>query len=135
MSSKKEAKQSGGIERRRTRRRPIISTFSLFVVIPRKGPHRLPIHDLSDAGIGFDLDTEGEESGDFNVKEGESLDIHLYLNQSLYLPLSVRIMRLEERNQVRRIGAEFSEEDAGFKAFQAFLQMLDSIVDVVKIEA
>jgi hypothetical protein len=134
MSPKKDDQKSG-MERRRTRRRPILSTFSLFVVVPQKGPHRLMVHDVSDQGIGFDLDTEGEDVASLLPKNGEQLEIHFYLNQSLYLPLSVRIVRLEERNQIRRIGAELSTQDKGFKAFQSFLQLLDNIADVAEIQS
>jgi hypothetical protein len=122
-------------ERRRARRRPVLETFSLFVVIPKKGIHRLAIHDVSDLGIGFDLDTEGESPADFPLTSGNSLDLRLYLNQSLYLPLTVEVVRIEDRNTVRRVGAEFAQRDSGnYKGFLAFLTMLDSVIDVVRIE-
>ena len=126
----------GGIERRRARRRPILNTFSLFVVVPKKGVHRLVIHDVSDLGIGFDLDTEGESQTDFPLTPGEIIDLRLYLNQSLYLPLSVEVVRIEERHLLRRVGAEFSNRSArNHKAFLSFLNMLDEVVDVAKIES
>lgn len=133
MSPKKNA-ASEGIERRRSKRRPILSTFSLFVVLPKKGFHRLMVHDVSDLGIGFDADTEGEETGGFPLKVGEPLDLRLYLNQSLYLPLSVRIVRLEERNTIRRVGAAVDEGDPSFAAFTAFINLLDQVADVARIE-
>jgi hypothetical protein len=135
--SKASSTSGKGIERRKTRRRPILETFSFFCVVPKKGMHRLLIHDVSDQGIGFDLDAEGEEDQTFSLKSGEALDVHLYINQSLYLPLSVKVARIEERNvggRVRRIGAEFSVKDKGYEAFGAFLAMLDSIVDVAQIQ-
>jgi hypothetical protein len=134
-SKKDSAEQTGGIERRRARRRPIIETFSIFCIVPKKGVHRLQIHDLSENGIGFDLDTEGEEPGAFPLKSGDQLDLHFYLNQSLYLPISVRVARIEERNQLRRIGAEFNTKDKGFQAIAAFLKLLDAIVDVAQIQS
>ena len=122
-------------ERRRAKRRPILDTFSIFVVVPRKGVHRLQICDLSDEGIGFELDTEGESYADFNVNTGDSLGVRLYLTQSLYLPLSVEIARLEERGGVRRVGASFSDKNGqSYRAFSSFLKMLDGLVDVVQIE-
>lgn len=135
----------GGAERRRTQRRPIIESFSMFCVVPSKGVHRLQVHDVSDNGIGFDFDTEGEELETFPLKSGEKLTVHLYLNQSLYLPLAVRIVRVEERNQVRRIGAEVlappagaaakSAEASSHTAFLAFLKMLDALADSAHIQA
>jgi hypothetical protein len=133
----KKADTGSGAERRRSRRRPILSTFSLFVVVPQKGIHRLPVHDVSDLGIGFDLDTEGEEPGDFPLRQGEQLSIHFYLNQSLYLPLDVRVARLEDGQGIRRIGAEVltqTKNDPNAAAYQAFLQLLDRIVDVAQIQ-
>ena len=73
-------------ERRRSRRRPILETFSMFCVVPKKGVYRLPgARRESDQGIGFDLDTEGEELHGFSLKLGVSRSrVHFYLNQSLF---------------------------------------------------
>ena len=117
----------------------------MFCVVPKKGIHRLQVHDVSDHGIGFGLDLEGEETIGFSLQSGELLDVHFYLNQSLYLPLSVKVARIEDRNvgdehgsqppaRVRRIGAEFDNKDKGHNAFLAFLQMLDAISEVAQIQ-
>ena len=131
----KKAAKADGAERRRSRRQPILDSFSLFVVVPRKGIHRLPIHDLSAEGIGFDLDTEGESPSDFPVKQGETLEIRLYLNQSLFLTMEAKVMRSQEKNLIRRIGAEFTNRSGkNFKAFQSFLKMLEDIHDAAQID-
>lgn len=123
-------------ERRRSKRRPILDTFSLFCVVPKKGVHRLQVHDLSDLGIGFDLDIEGENFDEFPVKKTENLELHLYLNQSLYLGLPVQVVRLEDANGIRRVGAEFTDRTgAVYKAYAAFLQMLDLLSETAKISA
>src|SRR5579885_2681962 len=101
----KKATKADGAERRRSARQPILDSFSLFVVVPKKGIHRLPIHDVSAEGIGFDLDTEGESPSDFPVKVGETLELRLYLNQSLFLALEAKVMRSQEKDLIRRIGA------------------------------
>jgi hypothetical protein len=124
---------ASGIERRKARRRPILDTFSLFVVLPKKGGHRLKVNDLSDSGISFDFDTEAEEASGSPLKSGETLETHFYLNQSLFIPLSVRIVRLEDRNEVRRVGAELLAKGAGFEPVQAFLTMLDKVADAGQI--
>ena len=129
--------EARGIERRHARRRPVLNTFSLFVVIPKKGPHRLQIHDVSDLGMGFDIDTEGEAARDFPTAVGETVDLRFYFNQSLYLPLTVQLMRVEEKGAVRRVGVEFKDRggnDKGYKAFLSFLQMLDDIVEAVRFD-
>ncbi len=134
--SAKEAKSGrDGAERRRSKRQPVLDTFSLFVVVPKKGIHRLPIHDVSLEGIGFDLDMEGESPSDFPIKVGETVEIRLYLNQSLFLGLSVKIARLVEKNLVRRVGGEFAEKSGkGFKAFQSFMRTLEDIIDSAQID-
>ncbi len=119
-----------GTERRRFKRRPVLDSFSLFAVIPKKGGHRLTVYDLSDEGLLFDLDTEGEAASDYPLQSGEELELHLYLNQSLYLPLKLKVVRISEENSIRRIGAEIKDKGSkAYKAFQAFLQMLDVVHD------
>jgi hypothetical protein len=123
-----------GAERRKTKRRPILETFSLFAVVPKKGMHRLLVHDVSEGGLGFDLDIDGENFDEFPVKTGEKLEVHLYLNQSLYIPLAVQIARLEDTKSIRRLGTELVNPNAPqSKAFSAFLQMLDVVADVGEI--
>jgi hypothetical protein len=138
-ASAKEAKGAKGgqdpAERRKSRRQPVMDTFSLFAVVPKKGIHRLPIHDISAEGIGFDFDTEGESPVDFPIKPNEVIELRVYLNQSLFLTLNAKVMRIEEKNQVRKIGAEFTERGSkGFKAFHSFLRMLEEIIDIAQID-
>lgn len=124
-----------GVERRRARRRSVMGTFSLFAVIPKKGVHRLDIQDISDLGMSFDLDVEGESSKDFPVAPGEIVGLRFYLNQSLYLPLDVRIVRLEQTPQGRRAGGEFSDHASkGYKAFLSFLKLMDEVLEIAQID-
>ncbi len=128
-------KQPQGAERRKSPRRPIVETFSLFVVVPRKGDFRLKLHDASDHGIGFDVDMEGEEIGEenFPLQPGESLDVQFYLNPSLFLPLQVKITRIEKREGVRRVGGEIQNiKSKEYKAFLAFINMLDSLLETAQ---
>jgi hypothetical protein len=123
-------------ERRRSKRRPILDTFSLFCVVPKKGVHRLQVHDLSDLGMGFDLDIDGESLEEFKINPKEKLTVQLYLNQSLYLNLEVQVMRIEDSRGVRRVGAEFTDRsNAAYKAFAAFLQMLDLLGEAAQISS
>jgi hypothetical protein len=123
-----------GAERRKTKRRPILDTFSLFVVVPKKGMHRLQVHDVSEGGLGFDLDIDGESASEFPAKIGEKLEVHLYLNQSLYLPVAVQIARIDDGKTGRKIGAELTDKGAASaKAFAAFLNMLDAVTEAAEI--
>src|SRR5688572_993344 len=113
-------------DRRRSKRRPILDTFSLFVVLPKKGAHRLAVHDVSELGLRFDLNLEGEEAAEFPITNGERLELHFYLNQSLFLPLPVQIVRVESGGPVIRAGAEIVDAAApASQGYQAFLAMLD----------
>jgi c-di-GMP-binding flagellar brake protein YcgR len=116
-------------ERRKTKRTDILDTFSLFVSIPQKGPHRLKVHDISEGGMGFDFDIEDEiGTHDVPVESGASLSVYLYLNQSLHIPLAVKVRRVTEGGGVRRVGAEFAEpKSKGYAALLAFLKMLDAV--------
>lgn len=123
-------------ERRRSRRRPVLSTFSIFIVIPKKGIHRLMVHDISELGMGFDLDIEGEPAGDYPAQIGDTVDFRFYLNSTLFIPLSIQITRLEETSLKRRVGAEFKDlSSPNYNAFLNFLQLLDKIVDFVQIDS
>ena len=113
----------------------MLDTFSIFVVIPSKGFHRLRIFDLSEDGIGFELDTEGESVDAFAVERGSVMELRLYLNQSLYLPVSLEVVRLDESHATRRIGGVFAEKNSkAYTAFVAFLKMLDSVQEAAEIE-
>ncbi|NDD91633.1 hypothetical protein EBZ37_06075 [bacterium] len=121
------------LEKRKSRRRPVLDSFSVFVVIPNKAPYRLPTRDLSDLGIGFQLDPDGLSTGPTNVQVGESLDISLYLNQTLHVPLRVEIVRIftQEAGGPRLAGARISEPySAGYRAFTSFVQLLDALADL-----
>ncbi len=121
-------------ERRKANRRPILDTFSVFAVIPKKGPHRLTLLDVSDMGIGVIVDTEGETAADFPVKNGDTLEVQFYLNQSLYLPLAIKVMRVETKNGLRQVGGELvNAQSAGHKGYVSFIAMLDSLTDVARI--
>lgn len=114
-------------ERRKHKRRQIIDSFSMFVALPLKGGHKLGLHDLSEQGIGFDFDTDGEAHADSPVAKGDTFTVHLYLNQSLSLPLTVRVARIEP-GAIRRLGAEFTEpQTPAFQALLAFVQFLDKL--------
>lgn len=131
-----KAQDNTGKNRRGARRRPILDSFSFFVVIPRKGDHRLKVYDVSDSGMGFDFDIEGESPEAFPVKSGEILDLNFYLNQSLYLPLAVKVIRVDDSRVIRRIGSEFRESQGhGYKALLSFLQMIDDVSEAVRFDA
>jgi hypothetical protein len=124
-----------GLERRKSRRRPVLETFSLFIVIPKKGPHRLAVRDVSDLGMRFDLDLDLEAAApdDFRVAVGDTLEVDFYINQSLALPLKLQVARFAEATpgSPRQIGGALVDLYApSYRAFAAFIQLLDAITEM-----
>jgi hypothetical protein len=121
-------------ERRRSRRRPVLESFSVFVVALERAPHRLAVKDVSDLGIGFQLDPDtGQGEQLLQVEVGDTLEISLYLNQSLKLPLRIQVVRIyqESENGPRVAGASILElHSNGYKAFASFIQLLDALAEV-----
>lgn len=121
-------------ERRRSKRRPILDTFSLSVVLKNKSDIRLKIHDMSDQGLGFEIDIEGESIDGYTPKTGETLSIELYLNQSLSIPLKIKVVRIEKKNHNRTVGVEIQDQNGkAHQAFLGFLQTIDRLAEVATV--
>lgn len=118
-------------ERRKHKRRPILATFSLSLVVPRKGPNRLEILDVSDSGVGFWVDEQGESPEHFPLKAGELIEADFFLNQRLSIPLSLEVIRVQRESDRRFIGAEFATKDpASYEAYIAFLKLIDRLAEI-----
>lgn len=135
MSPNKISKQDQD-DRRRARRRPLVESFSCFVSIPKRGSHRLHVYDLSELGVGFDFDIEGEDLGAHPLALDDLLELHFYINQSLFLPLKIRVARIEDKKTKRKVGAEFTEPKSdSCRALQAFLKMIDEIFEAAHFQS
>lgn len=135
MSKSKGTRVGDESERRRSLRRPVLETFSCFVVLPEQGFFKLKVHDLSEDGIGFDLDVEGAPSFALPATPGQSMELRFHINQSLYIPLLISVRRIDDTTGVRRVGAEFARKnDPEFKAYLAFIHLLDRILDSLQID-
>lgn len=128
-----------GDERRKARRRPILDSFSLFAVIPAIGDHRLEVQDISELGMGIVVDSSQippERVEKMNLNQ--QIEVDLYLNQSLYLPLEVKILRLggDEKNEaIYRVGGEFCDRTSKtYQAFHNFLKALDDLVEAARFQ-
>jgi len=136
MADSKKDSEKTGIDRRGSKRRPILESFSFFVVVPKKGFHRLRVVDMSESGIGFDYDIIGEMPEAFPVAVGESFDIQFYLNQTLYFPLHVKVMRIDDSKVIRRVGAEFSTTGTPeHLGLCAILDMIDRVSEIVLFDS
>ena len=129
-------KEKTGIDRRGSRRRPILESFSFFVVVPKKGFHRLRVVDLSDTGVGFDYDIIGEMKEAFPVAAGESFELQFYLNQTLFFPMNVKVARIDDSKVLRRIGAEFiATGTPEHQGLLAVLDMIDKVSEIVQFDS
>ena len=128
--------EKSGIDRRGSRRRPILESFSFFVVVPKKGFHRLRVVDLSDTGVGFDYDIVGEMKEAFPVKAGETFELQFYLNQTLFIPMNVKVARIDDSKVLRRVGAEFSVTGTPeHQGLLAVLDMIDRVSEIVQFDS
>jgi hypothetical protein len=128
--------EKSGIDRRGSRRRPILESFSFFVVVPKKGFHRLRVVDLSDTGVGFDYDIVGEMKEAFPVASGETFELQFYLNQTLFFPMNVKVARIDDSKVLRRIGAEFMATGTPeHHGLLAVLDMIDKVSEIVQFDS
>jgi hypothetical protein len=134
----KNTREQMKAERRRARRRPVLETFSLGAAIPTLGPHRLEVEDLSEIGIGIRVESEVFEDGNVpQIQAGELLELNLYLNRSLFIPLRLKVARVVEISHKRQIlvGGDFEESSEGaIAAIESFLSVLDVLVDAVRMD-
>jgi len=112
-------------ERRKSRRREILENFSFYIQIPKLGPARHRVHDVSERGIGFIVESLG---GVFTLAKDEKVDLHLYLNQSLFLPLKIQVARQEEKNDTQEVGAVFLDTQSNqYQTFLSLVKFLDQL--------
>jgi hypothetical protein len=79
-------------ERRKAKRTAIQEGFNLFLVIPKIfGMTRIYLSDLSPLGIKFKADHN------IQLKDQQSVQVHLYLNAAIYLPLECKIIRATDK--------------------------------------
>lgn len=119
--------KTGLKERRRAKRLPILETFSLFCSIPKLGPVRQAVLDVSELGMGVVVadDTPTSE----HLPADKVIEVAIFLNPSLSIPLKARVVRTVQIEGVgTQVGLEFSDRKSpGFRAVSAFLKMLDEI--------
>lgn len=113
-------------EKRRAKRRSILDRFSFYISIPKLGHTRHPVKDISEFGIGFELDTLGE----FKLKMGEICELQFYLNQSLYLPLHIEVVREHGDDPLQEVGATFVNVEApAHQTFTTLVRLVDQLTE------
>jgi hypothetical protein len=116
----------GFTEKRRAKRRGILERFSFYISIPKLGLARHPVRDISEVGIGFELDTLGE----FKLRKGEICELHFYLNQSLCLPLHIEVVREQDGTASQEVGAVFVNVEApAHQTFNTLVKLVDQLAE------
>lgn len=119
-------------ERRRAKRLPILETFSLFCSVPKLGPVRQSVSDVSELGMGIVVSDDVPAEG---LDADKVFEVQMFLNPSLSIPLKARVVRTVRIDGIgTQVGLEFVDRKSpGFRAVSAFLKMLDEIGAAVSI--
>jgi hypothetical protein len=125
MSNQDDTKS--GAERRRVKRREILENFSFYICIPKLGYTRHKVNDISELGIGFMVETLGE----FRLANQETCELQFYLNQSLYLPMQIQVVRAMDRPElIQEVGAIFTEmNDSAHDTFVTLVKLVDQMTE------
>ncbi|MEN9724150.1 MAG: hypothetical protein RJB38_2136 [Pseudomonadota bacterium] len=126
-------KQVEGHEKRKSKRRPVLESFSVFLSAPDHVPYRLSVQDVSDLGIGFQLAASDGASALWKPKVGDTIDARLYLNPTLFIPLKIQVVRFFQNGPEgpQMAGASITElYSAGYRAYGAFLHLLDALAEI-----
>ena len=117
-------------EKRHSKRRQILDYFSFYACIPKIGYSRLKIDNISETGIGFNIDTFGE----IQIHKDDQCDLQFYVNQSLFLPLKIQVMRHYEQDGIQKIGAVFLNTDSSeYKTYLTLVKLVDQLVEFGEI--
>lgn len=110
-------------ERRQVKRTILTELISSMVIIPEKGLMKVAIHDISDEGVSFELDST---NGHFKV--GEEISLRIYLNQKAYFPIQVTIKHITPYPEegVVRHGTVYLKNEENNVALQHFVKFVES---------
>ncbi len=122
---------TSGSERRKAKRREVLDQFSFYICVPKLGYTRHKVNDVSELGIGFTLDTMGE----FKLAQNEVCSLQFYMNQSLYLPLTIQAVRLMEKDEhTQEVGAIFQDpETAVHQTLLTLVKLIDQLSESAEI--
>ena len=116
---------SNSPERRKSKRREILENFSFYIQVPKLGPARHRVNNLSEFGVGFIVESLG---GLFTLKIDEIVDLNLYLNQSLYLPLKIQVTRQIDQVETQQVGAVFLDTKSNeYQTYLSLVKFLDQL--------
>ncbi len=116
-------------ERRRVKRTILTEFIGATVVVPTQGLLRISLYDISEDGIGFDMELT---AGSFQV--GEEVAMRVYLNNQTYFPFTVRVTHVKELlvESVYRLGARFVTDTVNKDALFHFVKFIEHVSTSLK---
>jgi hypothetical protein len=129
MTEKREERLA---HEQRAVKRTILSQFvGASVVVPSRGLERVVLYDISEGGIGFDMD---DQFGHFRA--GDEVAMRVYLNHSTYFPFFVRIANVRHvgEDRVYRHGGGFVEGTINNEALHHFVKFIETVSAALKTD-
>ncbi len=110
-------------ERRQVKRTILTELISSMVVLPEKGLMKVSIHDISEEGVSFEIDSS---YGQFKL--GEEISLRVYLNQKAYFPIQVNVKHVthDPVEGVVRHGTVYMKNEENNVALQHFVKFVES---------
>jgi hypothetical protein len=111
-------------ERRKVKRTILTEFIGACVVLPQDGLCKVALYDVSEDGIGFDIDSS---QGRFNV--GEEIAMRVYLNHQTYFPFVVKITnsRVIEDEGVVRHGTSLVGGTVNDEALYHLIRFIETV--------
>ncbi len=111
-------------ERRKVKRTILTEFIGAFVVVPQKGLCKVALYDISEGGVGFDMQAE---HGGFNL--GDEIPLRIYLNKTTYFYFYVKIanIRFIDEDACYRHGAHFAEGTINDVALHHFIKFIENV--------
>lgn len=111
-------------DRREVKRTILTEFISAYAVLPERGLMKVTLYDISENGLGFDLELQ---EGVF--LESEEVAFRVYLNHTTYFPFTVKITnsRRLENEGVFRHGASFMKGTVNDVALHHFVKFIENV--------
>jgi hypothetical protein len=128
FTSRREAARNS--ERRIAKRTVLAEFVGCFIVVPEHGLRRVNMHDISESGIAFDVETQ---YGQF--KAGEEVAARIYLSQKSYFPFTVKVtnIRAEDESGLIRHGAVIQSAE-NEDALYHFIRFVESVSETLQVD-
>lgn len=111
-------------ERRRVRRTILTEFIGACIVIPNQGLCKVTISNISEKGLGFDMD---QDFGHLQI--GDEVALRIYLNNKTYFPFTVRVNHVNavEGEAAFRHGVSYVKGEINDVALHHFVKFVESV--------